>query len=329
MTCNKCNNRVKRNSKYCYQCGEPVHISPSKESILQLMNKGRKKVFLVAILLVFTITLVCIYTPYFIYKISVYDYHNGKYEKALKGFQAIGTYKESHNFVKVCEIEILYSNALTEFERKNYEKVLLLLIHEKENDKILDLRQKVISEIYNAASINYLKGDFLKAKDGFELIKDYKDIEDEYTKNEYMIKIQGKWVDQDNPIKVIKFDGWHYCWVFDNDDIHRLTTVKFSNNKLLVSMLNYELLLDNEKLIEILDDGQRCIYVRNTNSPSIPSSKRPVSIGMTAQEVENSTWGKPKKINRTTTRYGVSEQWVYSNNRYVYLDDGIVTAIQE
>lgn len=52
-------------------------------------------------------------------------------------------------------------------------------------------------------------------------------------------------------------------------------------------------------------------------------------IGMTAQQVRNSQWGSPKKINKTTTAFGVSEQWVYDNNRYVYLDDGIVTGIQQ
>lgn len=53
------------------------------------------------------------------------------------------------------------------------------------------------------------------------------------------------------------------------------------------------------------------------------------AIGMTAEEVRNSSWGKPSDINKTTTAYGVHEQWVYSGNRYIYLDDGIVTAIQE
>ena len=53
------------------------------------------------------------------------------------------------------------------------------------------------------------------------------------------------------------------------------------------------------------------------------------SIGMTAEEVRNSTWGEPEDINRTTTDYGVYEQWVYSNYRYIYFDNGIVTAIQE
>ena len=38
--------------------------------------------------------------------------------------------------------------------------------------------------------------------------------------------------------------------------------------------------------------------------------------------------GSPKKINRTVTRYGVREQWIYGSV-YVYLDDGIVTAFQD
>ncbi|WP_405131382.1 hypothetical protein MHB43_03965 [Paenibacillus sp. FSL H8-0317] len=53
-------------------------------------------------------------------------------------------------------------------------------------------------------------------------------------------------------------------------------------------------------------------------------------IGMTAEELKNSKlWGEPDSVNRTTTKYGVSEQWVYGNSRYVYLKDGIVTSIQE
>ena len=50
---------------------------------------------------------------------------------------------------------------------------------------------------------------------------------------------------------------------------------------------------------------------------------------MTPTEVRKSTWGSPLEINKTETAYGVSEQWVYSGNSYIYLDDGIVTAIQD
>lgn len=57
--------------------------------------------------------------------------------------------------------------------------------------------------------------------------------------------------------------------------------------------------------------------------------KKEPAIGMTAEQVEASTWGKPKDINKTTYSWGVKEQWVYSDYRYIYLEDGIVTAIQE
>lgn len=58
-------------------------------------------------------------------------------------------------------------------------------------------------------------------------------------------------------------------------------------------------------------------------------AKPGVHIGDTADFVINqSQWGKPSKINRTITRNGTHEQWVYGDNNYLYLDNGIVTAIQ-
>ena len=56
------------------------------------------------------------------------------------------------------------------------------------------------------------------------------------------------------------------------------------------------------------------------------------TIGMTPDEVKNSTWGEPSDINKTTTKYGISEQWVYRSsvkNKYIYFENGLVTAIQE
>lgn len=72
----------------------------------------------------------------------------------------------------------------------------------------------------------------------------------------------------------------------------------------------------------------------NKNLPlkltSVAKARVPApQIGMTAQQVLDSQWGKPLQINKTTTANSVSEQWVYGNGRYVYLENGIVTAIQE
>lgn len=52
-----------------------------------------------------------------------------------------------------------------------------------------------------------------------------------------------------------------------------------------------------------------------------------IAIGWTAAAVRES-WGEPGRINRTITRAGTQEQWVY-RNAYVYVDNGRVTAIQE
>lgn len=53
-----------------------------------------------------------------------------------------------------------------------------------------------------------------------------------------------------------------------------------------------------------------------------------VPIGMTASQVRASNWGKPQKINRSSGSYGIHEQWVYGGNNYLYLQNGVVTSIQ-
>lgn len=52
-----------------------------------------------------------------------------------------------------------------------------------------------------------------------------------------------------------------------------------------------------------------------------------VRIGFTKQMCVDS-WGEPQSINRTTSKYGVNEQWIYGIGNYLYFDDGILTTIQ-
>ena len=54
---------------------------------------------------------------------------------------------------------------------------------------------------------------------------------------------------------------------------------------------------------------------------------RGVRIGYTKDQCRFA-WGAPERINRTTNRYGVSEQWCYGSGNYLYFDDGILTTIQ-
>ena len=53
-----------------------------------------------------------------------------------------------------------------------------------------------------------------------------------------------------------------------------------------------------------------------------------VKIGWN-KELCKEAWGEPRSVNKTTTAYGVHEQWVYSTSRYLYFDNGVLTAIQE
>ncbi|MEG6573595.1 hypothetical protein V6C31_03455 [Caldibacillus debilis] len=52
-----------------------------------------------------------------------------------------------------------------------------------------------------------------------------------------------------------------------------------------------------------------------------------IKIGMTEEEIIK-ILGEPININRTITKYGTFEQWVY-NHMYLYFKDGILYAIQD
>jgi hypothetical protein len=51
-------------------------------------------------------------------------------------------------------------------------------------------------------------------------------------------------------------------------------------------------------------------------------------IGMTAEQVVATCWGKPETVNRTETGRHIHDQYVYSGNRYLYLEDGVLTSMQ-
>lgn len=55
--------------------------------------------------------------------------------------------------------------------------------------------------------------------------------------------------------------------------------------------------------------------------------KGKVRSGMTKQECRLS-WGQPESINKTSGKWGVHEQWVYSTSSYLYFENGRLTSIQ-
>lgn len=62
----------------------------------------------------------------------------------------------------------------------------------------------------------------------------------------------------------------------------------------------------------------------------IAQAKKPdAKIGMTKYQVAQETkWGNPYDVNKTTTKSGRAEQWVYSKG-YLYFENNKLVAIQE
>ena len=58
--------------------------------------------------------------------------------------------------------------------------------------------------------------------------------------------------------------------------------------------------------------------------------KEGVTLGMSEEEVLQSSWGKPDKVNRSHGSWGVHEQWVYRNrvSGYLYFENGKLTSVQ-
>ena len=59
----------------------------------------------------------------------------------------------------------------------------------------------------------------------------------------------------------------------------------------------------------------------------IAKRKQGVSVGMSQQDVLDSSWGRPERINQTVTGRGIREQWVYPGAQYLYFEDGVLTSI--
>lgn len=159
---------------------------------------------------------------------------------------------------------------------------------------------------------------------------------------------QGTWIQYAGryPTKsYMTISGNEVVFYFENEEISRVTTEFTTDN-------NHIIFTTGKKWWGTINDSDGGLYLFEGESKSeleekLKSGYSPLTykfatrdittihydlepyLGMAREELELSSWGKPDDINKTTTENGVHEQWVYSNNRYIYLDDGIVTAIQD
>lgn len=226
-------------------------------------------------------------------------------------------------------------------------------------DEILTMKdtdecKKEINYQYGLAV--FKNADFSSAKDAFSDLanENYKDADKLFQESEIMEAVQGTWETADtSEYQRVIFDGWKMCIVYKpiillgvsnnyqyvantglasiddsnfiifTDDREFGTEIKFLQNTFY---------LEENKLYQVLDSSLQRESIKvseDTTFPDIVELEEPY-IGMTAEEVRTkSTWGNPEDINTTVTTGITYEQWCYPGFKYIYLENGIVTAIQK
>lgn len=242
-----------------------------------------------------------------------------QYIDAYYAYKRLGNYADSED--KASNIfdnqkGIFYEEAIENFNSGIREDVMLSEVQFTKLDGYEDANEYLkmydfLNEIIGTYSYKSTVGSTTFADEKYSI--DYGNVE--YTgKAAEILSSKATVISIDNELYLLSnfYDNKNSGEVFsiENGKVHfRYADIDESNNYHLSISLKTDKILKRESVIS-------------------EEIKNPL-VGMTADEVKQSTWGEPEKINKSTYSWGTSEQWCYSGYRYVYLDNGIVTSIQE
>lgn len=282
-------------------------------------------------LIVFIVGFICL-TPYINYRYATHLYNEKNYIDASEIFLDLGTYKDSKNMYNNSQL-----NLMKEYMQKDeYDNALLISKELKKHDKY---RETAANTIYEIAEKYYLQADFSNAKLALGSIND--DIENKakisslMEKIDFLTSLQGSW---GNSLAYRYIKGFT---ISDKIDVVGGTFQVASNNKEIIEDskaksddFKFTYYIKDGKLIgrlEYLKDGRhgKAGKVIETEFYKLDIVSATPQVGMTREQALKTTWGAPEDINKHTYSWGVKEQWCYSGNRYIYLEDGIVTSISE
>lgn len=213
-----------------------------------------------------------------------------------------------------------------------------------------------IEGAYDKGRDSFMDGDLREARSYFASVGDYKDSSDYISLIDRVFEFNGVYVDKQREEEYIVLNDGHITGYshyhsagYDSGTTFDYVPQEEGGELVLIDKYEYQGISSfvNTKYYLKEEDGAKSIetklgleggrdYVPSDktleefeSNPNRTPQKVAPTIGMTADEVRNSTWGSPSKINTTKTSSGTHEQWVYSTTRYVYLDNGIVTSIQD
>ena len=254
-------------------------------------------------------------TEYIDYSEAQHLENDGKYTDAYYQYIRLGNYEDSVNRAEglwESHKDDFYELAVSNYESKEKNNIAFA---QSQFEKLGDYKDST-EYLNRIAFITSMRGTY-KSKNG-----DMISIDDFYLShfvsslnitNEYELSI-GEYLDK--LYYIAKATGSNSCDAYIKDSI---------GNK--IQAYKGKVADDGTTLIEL--DIQNPNHLTYHYISEDENGIKEPAIGMTTEEINNSTWGKPQKINKTSYSWGTTEQWVYSGYRYIYFEDGIVTAIQE
>lgn len=269
------------------------------------------------------------------YQIALGYMVDEEYEKAIEIFSTLNDYKGCSEQLRDAKIEQV-NNLI---DSKEYDKAIEMLTNMK-NMKIDEWVQSALNLAYYEKGMDlYEAGNFTSARKAFENLHD-EDTTAMLHKIDIYLKYQGTWVEKvpeseknqhyvlgPPPLDKLVFSGTKVTIIHSADSEYQkvFNWDLYVNDDYLEDDLYTYKIQSNGELVVSDDD----VYVLESSSAIAPTASVEPKVGMTADEARSSLWGIPGKINRTDTSYGSSEQWIYYGNRYIYIENGIVTAIQD
>lgn len=271
------------------------------------------------------------------------EYINQNYSEALIYLNEIEVTDE----IKAIKNDCFFNLALKEYEARNYRQAIEYFVRIDDLNSVGEDKgnaNDILQEsLKNYGMSLYDKGDFNATLIYMERIENKDDMINGYIKNaKFLNSLQGKWYSIGSGSESFEFDGWVMIHKdFDDKDKAKELSSNTYNMKSM-NIVDDTLVRDDKEFSTCFSiqnsllklsyaNVGRYTFLENAELFFELLEQYPTSpcLGMTAEEVRASSWGKPENINKSTYSWGTKEQWCYSGYRYIYLENGIVTSISE
>lgn len=227
--------------------------------------------------------------------------------------------KKLYNEIITNNSDFFYNMAESEYEKGNFSIALQANSYGVRSKNRMP--SNINFDVTACTLMNYVQGDYVGSKNGKFIEGNYDAHERKATINGYIFTVDG----EEHTIE--PYDK-------DMDSIMDTIIIDGDPQQSIVYVEDGEIWQKRNNATDTIWETKEHIEGRNERElqkeqEELANIKPNPAIGMTEQEVLDSAWGEPRNKNITTTVWGTTEQWVYSNNRYIYFDNGIVTAISQ